>query len=235
MSLHINAEKGAIAENILLPGDPLRAKFIAETFLENPVCYNNVRGMLGFTGTYKGKRVSVQGTGMGIASMSIYSTELIREYGCKNLIRVGTCGSYSEKAQVRDLVIAMSTSTDSGINQTRFGGRTYAPTASFELLKKAYDVAVDKGYEPKVGQVFSSDTFYGDDAEDWKKWAKFGCIGVEMETAGLYTVAAQHGVNALTLLTVSDHFITGEVTSAEERQTTFKKMMEVALDTLVDM
>lgn len=235
MSTHINAPEGAIAESILLPGDPLRAKFIADNFLENAVCYNNVRGMLGFTGTYKGKRISVQGTGMGIPSTCIYVTELINEYGVKNLIRVGTCGAYSEKAKIRDLVIAMSASTDSNINLTRFEGRTYAPTASFELLKKAYDTAQAKGYEPQVGQIFSSDTFYGENSEDWKKWAKFGCIAVEMETAGLYTVAAKYGVNALTLLTVSDHFVTGEVTSAEERQTTFKAMMEVALDTLVDL
>lgn len=235
MILHINAKQGEIAENILLPGDPLRAKFIAETFLENPVCYNNVRGMFGFTGTYKGKRISVQGTGMGIPSMSIYSTELIKEYGVKNLIRVGTCGSYKEEVKVRDLVIPMSTSTDSNINHKRFEGRTYSPTASFKLLKQAHDIAVEKGYNPKVGQVFSSDTFYGDDNEDWKKWAKFGCIAVEMETAALYTVAAQYGVNALTLLTVSDHFVTGEVTTSEERQTTFKNMMEVALDTLASL
>lgn len=233
MSIHINAKQGEIAENILLPGDPLRAKFIAETFLENPVCYNDVRGMLGFTGTYKGKRISVQGTGMGIPSMSIYSTELIKDYGVKNLIRVGTCGSYKEEVKIRDLVIPMSTSTDSNINLTRFQGRTYSPTASFKLLKQAYDIAVEKGYNPKVGQVFSSDTFYGDDNEDWKKWAEFGCIAVEMETAALYTVAAKYNVNALTLLTVSDHFITGEVTTSEERLTTFKNMMEVALDTLV--
>ena len=235
MSTHINAPQGAIAENILLPGDPLRAKFIAETFLEDVTCYNNVRGMFGYTGTYKGKRISVQGTGMGIPSMSIYATELIKDYGVKNLIRVGTCGSYTKKVKVRDIIIAMSTSTDSNLNLTRFQGRSYSPTASFELLKPAYDIAVEKGYDPKVGQVFSSDIFYGDDNEDWKVWAKFGCLAVEMETAALYTIAAKYEVNALTLLTVSDHFITGEVTTAEERQTTFKDMMEVALDTLVSL
>ncbi len=235
MSIHINAPEGAIAESILLPGDPLRAKFIAENFLEDVVCYNEVRGMYGFTGTYKGKRISVQGTGMGIPSMSIYSTELIESYGVKNLIRVGTCGGYHERVKIRDLIIAMSTSTDSNLNLVRFQGRTYAPTASFDLLKPAYDIAVQKGFEPKVGSVYSSDIFYGDDNEDWKKWADFGCLGVEMETAALYTIAAKHKVNALTLLTVSDHFITGEVTSAEERQTTFKAMMEVALDTIASL
>ncbi|NFN18832.1 purine-nucleoside phosphorylase [Clostridium botulinum] len=235
MSIHINAPEGAIAESVLLPGDPLRAKFIADNFLEDVVCYNEVRGMYGFTGTYKGKRISVQGTGMGIPSMSIYSTELIESYGVKNLIRVGTCGGYHERVKIRDLIIAMSTSTDSNLNLVRFQGRTYAPTASFDLLKPAYDIAVKKGFEPKVGSVYSSDIFYGDDNEDWKKWADFGCLGVEMETAALYTIAAKHKVNALTLLTVSDHFITGEVTSAEERQTTFKAMMEVALDTIASL
>ncbi|ACD24596.1 purine-nucleoside phosphorylase [Clostridium botulinum] len=235
MSIHINAPEGAIAESILLPGDPLRAKFIAENFLEDVVCYNEVRGMYGFTGTYKGKRVSVQGTGMGVPSISIYVNELIQSYGVKNLIRVGTCGGYHEKVKVRDLVIAMSACTDSNLNLVRFQGRTYAPTASFDLLKPAYDLAVEKGFEPKVGPIYSSDIFYGDDNEDWKKWADFGCLGVEMEAAALYTIAAKYNVNALALLTVSDHFITGEVTSAEERQTTFTNMIEVALDTIVGM
>lgn len=235
MSIHINAPEGAIAESILLPGDPLRAKFIADTFLEDVVCYNEVRGMYGFTGTYKGKRVSVQGTGMGIPSMSIYATELIESYRVKNLIRVGTCGSYVEKVKVRDLIIAMSACTNSNINLVPFKGRTFAPTASFDLLKPAYDIAVEKGFEPKVGSIYSSDIFYDDDKEDWKTWAKYGCLGVEMETAALYTIAAKYGVNALTLLTVSDHFVTHEVTSAEERQTTFKAMMEVALDTIVNL
>jgi purine-nucleoside phosphorylase len=235
MSIHINAPEGAIAESVLLPGDPSRAKFIAETFLEDVVCYNEVRGMYGYTGTYKGKRVSVQGTGMGIPSISIYVNELIQSYGVKNLIRVGTCGGYSEKVKVRDLIIAMSASTDSSLNLVRFQGRTFAPTASFELLKQAYDIAVEKGFDPKVGSIYSSDVFYGDDNEDWKKWAKFGCLGVEMEAAALYTIAAKFDVNALALLTVSDHFVTGEVTSAEERQLTFTNMMEVALDTITKL
>ena len=235
MSVHINAKNGDIAESVLLPGDPLRAKFIAETFLENPVCYNEVRGMYGYTGTYKGKRISVQGTGMGIPSISIYATELIKDDGVKNLIRVGTCGGYHEDVKVRDLIIAMSASTDSNLNLTRFKGRTYAPTANFDLLKKAYDVAVEKGIEPKVGPIYSSDIFYGDDDVDWKTWANFGCLGVEMEAAGLYTVAAKYKVKALAIMTCSDHFITGEVTTAEERQTTFTNMMEVALDTIVGL
>lgn len=232
MSVHINAKEGQIAESILLPGDPLRAKFIAENFLQDVICYNEVRGMYGFTGTYKGKKVSVQGTGMGIPSISIYVNELIQSYGVKNLIRVGTCGSFQESVKVRDMVIGMAASTDSNINKIRFNGRDFAPTASFKLLKKAYDIAVEKGIEPKVGNIFSSDTFYHDDPDAWKHWAKFGCLAVEMEAAGLYTLAAKYGVDALTILTVSDHLITGELTTAEERQKTFTSMMEVALETI---
>lgn len=232
MSVHINAKEGQIAESILLPGDPLRAKFIAENFLQDVICYNEVRGMYGFTGTYKGKKVSVQGTGMGVPSISIYVNELIQSYGVKNLIRVGTCGSFQESVKVRDMVIGMAASTDSNINKIRFNGRDFAPTASFKLLKKAYDIAVEKGIEPKVGNIFSSDTFYHDDPDAWKHWANFGCLAVEMEAAGLYTLAAKYGVDALTILTVSDHLVTGELTTAEERQKTFTSMMEVALDTI---
>lgn len=232
MSIHINAKEGQIAESILLPGDPLRAQFIAENFLKDVIRYNDVRGMYGFTGTYKGKKVSVQGTGMGIPSISIYVNELIQSYGVKNLIRVGTCGSFQESVKVRDIVIAMAASTDSNMNKVRFNGRDFAPTASFKLLKKAYDLAVEKGFDPKVGNIFSSDTFYGDDSEDWKRWAKFGCLAVEMEAAALYTLAAKYDVDALAILTVSDHLVTGEITTAEERQTTFTNMIEVALDTI---
>lgn len=232
MSVHINAKEGQIAESILLPGDPLRAKFIAENFLQDVICYNEVRGMHGFTGTYKGKRVSVQGTGMGIPSISIYVNELIQSYGVKNLIRVGTCGSFQESVKVRDMIIAMAASTDSNINNIRFNGRNFAPTASFKLLKKSYDFAIEKGFDPKVGNIFSSDNFYNDDQDSWKQWAKFGCLGVEMEAAALYTLAAKYGVDALAILTVSDHLVTGELTTPEERQKTFTNMMEVALDTI---
>jgi purine-nucleoside phosphorylase len=235
MSIHINAKEGQIAENILLPGDPMRAKFIAENFLQDVVCYNEIRGMYGFTGNYKGKSVSVQGTGMGMPSISIYVNELIESYGVKNLIRVGTCGSYQEDIKIRDLVIAMAASTDSNINNIRFQGCNFAPTASFKLLNKAYETAVKKGINPRVGNVFSSDTFYGDDAESWKLWARFGCLAVEMEAAALYTVAAKYGVDALALLTVSDHFISREASTAAERETTFTKMIEVALDTLLEL
>lgn len=235
MSVHINAKEGQIAETILLPGDPLRAKFIAENFLEDVICYNEVRGMYGYTGTYKGKKVSVQGTGMGIPSISIYANELIQSYGVKNLIRVGTCGSYKEEVKVRDLVIAMAASTDSNINRIRFNGIDFAPTASFKLLKKSYDIAVEKGFDPKVGNVFSTDTFYNDNPEAWKKWADFGCLAVEMEAAALYTIAAKYNVDALALLTVSDSLVTREETSAEERQNTFTRMIEVALETAITL
>ena len=230
---HIGANKGDIAETILLPGDPLRAKYIAETFLENVVQYNNVRGMLGFTGTYKGKKVSVQGTGMGVPSIGIYAHELIAEFGVKNLIRIGTAGSYQENVKIRDVVLAMSASTDSAINKLRFNGADYAPTANAEMLFKAHEIAKQKELNVKAGNVFTSDTFYGDDPNAWKKWAKFGVLCVEMETAQLYTTAAKLGANALTLLTISDSFITHEVTSAEERQTTFNEMIEVALETAI--
>ena len=232
---HIGAEKGQIAETILLPGDPLRAKYIAETFLEDVVQYNNVRGMLGFTGTYKGKRISVQGTGMGIPSIGIYSHELISEFGVKNLIRIGTAGSYQEDVKLRDVVIAMSASTDSAINKLRFNGADYAPTANADMVFKAYEVAKEKGMNVKAGNVFTSDTFYGDDPEAWKKWAKFGVLCVEMETAQLYTTAAKLGAKALTLLTISDSFITSEATTAEERQTTFNDMIVVALETAISL
>ena len=232
---HIGAEKGQIAETILLPGDPLRAKYIAETFLEDVVQYNNVRGMLGFTGTYKGKRISVQGTGMGIPSIGIYSHELISEFGVKNLIRIGTAGSYQEDLKLRDVVIAMSASTDSAINKLRFNGADYAPTANADMVFKAYEIAKEKGMNVKAGNVFTSDTFYGDDPEAWKKWAKFGVLCVEMETAQLYTTAAKLGAKALTLLTISDSFITSEVTTAEERQTTFNDMIVVDLETAISL
>ncbi|AWI12563.1 MULTISPECIES: purine-nucleoside phosphorylase [Bacillaceae] len=233
MSTHIGAKENEIAETILLPGDPLRAKYIAENFLENPVCYNEVRNMLGFTGTYKGKRVSVQGTGMGIPSISIYITELMQSYNVQNLIRVGTCGAIQKDVKVRDVILAMSASTDSQINRKIFGGAVdYAPTANFELLKNAYDAGIQKGLHLKVGNVFSADLFYDDYAEH-EKWANYGILAVEMEAAALYTLAAKFGRKALAILTVSDHILTGEATSAEERQLTFNDMIEVALEAAV--
>lgn len=229
MSVHIGAKPGEIADTILLPGDPLRAKYIAETFLENPVCYNEVRGMLGYTGTYKGKRISVQGTGMGVPSISIYVNELIQSYDVKNLIRVGTCGAIQENVKVRDVILAMTASTDSKMNQLTFNGIDYAPAANFELLKDAYDAGVEKGLNIKVGNVFTADQFYNDNA-DHKKWAQYQILAIEMESSALYTIAAKFGRKALSVLTVSDHIITGEETTSEERQTTFNEMIEVALE-----
>lgn len=229
MSIHIGAKEGQIAETILLPGDPLRAKFIAENFLENAECYNEVRGMYGFTGYYKGKRVSVQGTGMGIPSISIYVNELINSYGVKNLIRIGTCGAIKEDVKVRDVILAMSACTSSSTNRLVFNGMDYAATANFELLNKAYNFAKENGMDVRVGSVLTEDTFYHDDRDFYKIWAKYGVMAVEMETAALYTLAAKYGVNALSILTVSDHVVTGEETTAAERQTTFTKMMEIAL------
>ncbi|MGG6309649.1 purine-nucleoside phosphorylase [Paenibacillus macerans] len=235
MSVHIAAQPGDIAETILLPGDPLRAKFIAETYLSDVSCYNEVRGMLGFTGTYQGKRISVQGTGMGVPSISIYVNELIREYGVKNLIRVGTCGGMQEHVRVRDVILAQASCTDSSMNRHVFGGYDFAPIASFPLLKAAYERGVEKGLKLHVGNIFSSDMFYRDDTSVTGLLMKYGVLGVEMETTALYTLAAKYGVNALTILTVSDHLLTGEETTSEERQTTFKQMMEVALDTAVTL
>jgi purine-nucleoside phosphorylase len=233
MSVHINAKQGEIAENILLPGDPLRAKYIAETFLENVTIYNEVRGMLGFTGTYKGKKVSVQGTGMGIPSISIYVNELIREYGVKNLIRVGSCGAIQKDIHVRDVILAMTASTDSSINRLTFSGIDYAPCADFPLLNSAFQIGSERGMNLKVGNVLSADVFYRDSMDLVKKLGDYGVLAVEMETTALYTIAAKYGVQALSILTVSDHIFTGEDTTAEERQTTFNDMMFIALETLI--
>ncbi|WP_431135507.1 purine-nucleoside phosphorylase [Psychroserpens mesophilus] len=230
MSVHIEAKKGDIAETILLPGDPLRAKWIAETFFENPKCFNKVRGMLGYTGTFKGKPISVMGTGMGVPSISIYTHELITEYGVKNLIRVGSAGSYQKNVKVRDIVLAMAASSNSGINNSRFDGAYYAPTANFELFIKAVEVAKQKNIPIKAGNVLSSDEFYEDDSNSYKKWSKFDVLCVEMEAAGLYTVAAKHDVKALAILTISDSLVTGEHTTSKERETTFKSMIDIALE-----
>ncbi|MCA0133106.1 purine-nucleoside phosphorylase [Winogradskyella alexanderae] len=230
MSVHIGAKKGDIAETILLPGDPLRAKWIAETFFENPVCFNEIRGMLGYTGTYKGKQISTMGSGMGIPSISIYANELIKDFGVKNLIRVGSAGSYQKDVKIRDVVLAMAASSTSGVNELRFGGADYAPTADFGLFNKAVEVAKEKNIPIKAGNVLSSDEFYEDDIKSYKKWSKFGVLCVEMEAAGLYTVAAKHNVNALAILTISDSLVTGERTTSKERETTFKSMIEIALE-----
>lgn len=232
MSVHINAKKGDIADTILLPGDPLRAKYIAETFLEDVVLYNEVRNMFGYTGTYKGKRISVQGTGMGVPSISIYVTELMAEYDVQKLIRVGTCGSIHKDVKVRDVILAQSASTDSKMNEIIFNGINFAPTADFDLLLKAYNAGIEKGLNLKVGNVFTEDVFYNEHAEH-EKWAQYGILALEMESSALYTLAAKFGRKALSVLTVSDHLLTGEVTTSEERQITFNDMIVVALDAAI--
>lgn len=230
MSVHIGAQKGDVAEAVLLPGDPLRAKFVAENFLENAVQYNAVRGMLGFTGTYKGKRVSVQGTGMGIPSHLIYVHELINDFGAKKLIRIGSCGSVQPNIHTRELVFAMTASTDSSINKLRFGGADFAPPADPALFRAACDYADTKGFTYHAGNILSSDQFYHDDPEQWKQWAAFNVLAVEMEANGLYSLAAKFGVQALALLTVSDSLVTQEELSSEDRQKSFTEMMEIALE-----
>lgn len=233
MSVHIGADEGAIAERILLPGDPLRAQYIAKTYLDDPVCYNEVRGMYGFTGTYKGVPVSVQGTGMGVPSISIYVQELLQSYGVKTLVRVGTCGAIQKDTKVRDVILAMSASTDSSVNRLRFGNIDYAPTADFSLLYRAYEIAKARKTPVKVGNVFTADLFYSDGVADMEQWAKYGVLAVEMESAALFTLAAAFQARALSILTVSDHILTGEATTAEERQNTFHDMMEIALETVI--
>src|SRR5690625_1205006 len=232
MSIHIGAKKGEIAERILLPGDPLRAKFIAENYLENVIQYNEVRGMYGFTGTYKGERISVQGSGMGIPSISIYVNELIQEYDVQRFIRVGTCGAMNEDISIRDVILAQGATTDSQVNRLIFGGVDYAPLANFNLLKNAYDIAIDRHLTTHVGNVFTSDTFYRDNGKEFNKLlAQYNILAVEMETTALYTLAAKFKREALAILTVSDHVITGEETTSLERQTSFHDMMQLALDT----
>ncbi len=232
MSVHIEAKNGEIAETVLLPGDPLRAKFVAQEWLTEIKQYNGVRGMLGYTGLWKGERISVQGSGMGMPSLAIYVNELIREYAVKRLIRIGSCGSVQPHVNVRDLVLAISASTDSAMNQRRFQGMDYAATASWPLLRRAIAVLEEGKTAFHAGGILSSDTFYTDDPEDWKIWARHGVLAIEMEANQLYTLAARHGVQALALLTVSDSLVAadpgGDLSSAE-RQSSFHTMVEVAL------
>ncbi|MBM7607687.1 purine-nucleoside phosphorylase [Ureibacillus composti] len=232
MSIHINAKQGDIAEIILLPGDPLRAKYIAENFLENATIYNEVRNMFGYTGTYKGHRISVQGTGMGVPSISIYATELMQEYGVQKLIRVGTCGAIQKDVKVRDVILAQSATTDSKMNDIIFNGLSYAPTADFDLLYKAYNAGKAAGLNLKVGNIMTADMFYSEENQN-EKLARYGVLAVEMESAALYTLAAKFGRQALSVLTVSDHIVTGEATTSEERQTTFNDMIVVALEAAI--
>ncbi|MDR2633526.1 MAG: purine-nucleoside phosphorylase [Treponema sp.] len=233
MSIHIAAQPGDIAPAVLLPGDPLRAQFVAQTFLKEPRQYNQVRNMFGYTGLYRGRPVSVQGTGMGMPSLSIYVNELFQDFGVMRAIRIGTAGAIQEDLKLRDLVIALAAATDSGMNRIRFGGRSFAPAASFSLLQSAYDAALSRGWQAKVGTVVSSDRFYLEDPEEWKLWAQYGCLAMEMECAELYTLAAKYRREALTVLTISDSLISHEQTSSEERQSAFTRMIEVALEAAI--
>ncbi len=232
MSIHISATPGDIAPFVMLPGDPLRARHVAETYFEDSQCTNEVRGMVGFTGTYQGKPVSIQGTGMGVPSIAIYVTELIREYGVKTLIRVGTCGAFQPDMALGDVILAQAACTDSNINQIRFGGRDFAPCADFGLLQAAWQEARNRGLNVKVGPVLTSDSFYQDVEDPWGIWRRHGVLAIEMESTALYTIAAAHGVRAMSVLTVSDQLCTGERSSAEERQTQFMNMVEIALSLL---
>ena len=233
-SLHINASPGEFATTVLMPGDPLRAKYIAETFLDGPSQVTDVRNMFGFTGIYRDHPVSVMAHGMGIPSASIYCTEFIRDYGVKRVIRVGSCGTVQPVVRLRDIVIAMGASTDSGVNRMRFGGHDLAAVADFDLLRNAVRVAGEKGLPYHVGNVFSADLFYTPQPELFDLMEKYRVLGVEMETAGLYTIAAEHGAEALAICTVSDDIRYGETLSSDERQTSFDEMIEVALETVTD-
>lgn len=226
---HITAKKEDFAETVLMPGDPLRAKFIAETFLENPVLVNNVRGVNGYTGTYKGKRVSVMASGMGMPAIGIYSHELFNFYDVKNIIRVGSAGAVGKDVKVRDIVLGAACCTNSNYSAQFELPGTYAPIASYELLKKAEAAAIEKGITPHVGNIYSSDTFY-DPSRPLGKWQEMGVLAVEMEAAALYMEAAVAGKNALCICTISDNPFTGEACTAEERQTSFTQMMEIALE-----
>ena len=233
MTPHINAKPGAFADVCLMPGDPLRAKHIAETFLEGTEQVTDVRNMLGFTGTYQGVRVSVMGSGMGIPSASIYYKELITEYGVKSLIRVGSCGAISRDVQVRDIVIGMGACTDSKVNRMRFKDHDFSAIADYGLLENAVNAARAMSLSVKVGNLFSADLFYNPDLSMFDTMEKYGVLGVEMEAAGLYGVCAEFGAQGLAICTVSDHIRTGEALPPEDRQLTFNEMVEVALKSLL--
>lgn len=232
-AIHINAKPGDFADTVLMPGDPLRAQYIAESQLEGARRVTAVRNVLGFTGKYQGKEVSVMASGMGIPSASIYCTELIKEYGVRRIIRVGSCGTVHPSVKVRDIVIAMGASTDSGVNRTRFSGYDFAAIADFALLRNAVRAAEKKGVSFHVGNVFSGDLFYSPDTDMFEVMKKFNILGVEMEAAGIYGVAAELGAEALAICTVSNELPSGAELTAEERQTTFDEMIEVALETAI--
>jgi purine-nucleoside phosphorylase len=234
MSVHIGAQPGDIAERVLLPGDPMRAKWIAETFLKDPVCYTQVRGMLGFTGTWQGVPVSVQGSGMGMPSASIYTHELINEYGAQSLIRIGSCGALAEDLNLGDVIAAIGSATDSNMNRVRFDGLIdYAPVADFSLLRTAADVADRRGVALRVGPILAADAFYTDRPDLYDTLADYGVLAVEMESAAIYTIAARYGAKALTILTVSDHIKRGDKMDAAQREQGFSDMVQIGLDTAI--
>jgi len=232
---HNKAEMGDIAKTVLMPGDPLRAKYIAETYLSEVTCFNTVRNMFGYTGIYQGKKVSVMGSGMGMPSMGIYSYELYNFYDVDNIIRIGSAGAFSDDLKLMDIVFAMGASTDSNYAYQFNLPGTFAPIADFELLKTAYDVAKTKGVTPKVGNVFASDIFYNDLSDVNDRWKKMGVLCVDMESAALYLNAARCKKKALTILTISDHLYSDEHLSAEDRQSSFNSMMEIALGTALEI
>lgn len=235
MSIHISAAPGEIAPRVLMPGDPLRARWIAETFLDDATCYSELRGMLGYTGTFRGERVSVQGSGMGQPSLSIYAHELFAEYDVQTIIRVGSCGALSPELGLRDIVLASGACTDASMNRIRFEGLDYAPVADFGLLRAAYDAAVaaDLPVRTEVGLILSVDSFYSPRPELTRRMADYGVLAVEMEASALYTLAALFGRRALTACTVSDHIVTGEQTTGHEREQTFGHMVEIALEAML--
>lgn len=232
---HISAPAGAFAETVLMPGDPLRAQYIAETFLQDAQQVTVVRNMYGYTGSYQGRRISVMGHGMGIPSCSIYAKELITEYGVKNLIRVGSCGAVLDDVHVRDVIIGLGACTDSKVNRIRFRDHDFAATADFGLVQALVQAAQNNGLPAKVGNLFSSDLFYHPDSGMTETLRRYGILGVEMEAAGIYGVAAEFGAKAATICTVSDHIVREEYTTAEERQTTFNDMIKIALDAAVSL
>lgn len=229
MTIHIGAAKGEIAETVLMPGDPLRAKWAAETYLTDPVCVNEVRGMLGFTGTWNGHRVTIQGSGMGMPSLSIYANELVRDYGAQTLIRIGSTGAMQDRVKLRDLVIAMSCSSISTPSLGFFREVNFAPCADYSLLERAVTAARARDITPHVGGIYSADVFYDERPDLNEQMTRHGILAVEMEAAELYTLAARYGRRALAVLTVSDHLITGEALSSEDRQSSFGDMVEIAL------
>ena len=234
MSVHIGAQPGDIAERVLLPGDPMRAKWIAETFLQDAKCYSEVRGMLGFTGTYQGVRVSVQGSGMGMPSASIYTHELINDYGVKSVLRIGSCGALADDLQLGDVIAAIGSATDSNMNRSRFDGLIdYAPVADFGLLRTAAEVAERRGVPLRVGPILAADAFYTDRPDLYDTLADYGVLAVEMESAAIYTIAARYRAKALTILTVSDHIKRGEAMDSARREQGFADMVQIGLDTAI--